>query len=91
MKTCSISEAKNALGKLVDAALKGQPTVIPRGGKLVILQAYELPDHPDEFDALIQAGKESRHRPVTQEVLTEIWQRGHALAATPADADESHH
>ena len=80
MKTCSLSQAKSALGKLADQALKGQPTVIPRGGKLVILQAYELPDHPDEFDALIQAGKESPHRPLTQKVLTQVWQRGRAYA-----------
>jgi hypothetical protein len=75
MKTCSLSQAKSALGNLADRALKGHPTVIPRGGKLVILQAYELPDHPDEFDALIQAGKESPHRPLTRQVLTRIWQR----------------
>ena len=78
MKTCSLSQAKSALGKLADQALKGQPTVIPRGGKLVILQEYELPDHSDEFDALIQAGKKSPHRPLTRKVLTQIWQRGRA-------------
>jgi hypothetical protein len=80
MKTCSLSKAKGVLGKLADQALKGQPTVIPRGGKLVILQAYELPDHPDEFDSLIQAGKNSRHRPLTRKVLKDIWQRGRAGA-----------
>ena len=41
MKTCSITEAKSRLGKLADAALRGNPTIISRGGKLVILQAYE--------------------------------------------------
>ena len=76
MKSCTLSKAKSTLGKLADEALKGRPTVIPRGGKLVILQAYELPDHPDEFDALIQAGKESSHRPLTSKVFAEIWQRG---------------
>jgi hypothetical protein len=76
MKTCSLSEAKGSLGKLADRALKGQPTVIPRGGKLVILQEYRLPDHPDEFDVLIEAGKNSSHRPLTKKVLAEIWQRG---------------
>ena len=76
MKTCSLSEAKGSLGKLADRALKGQPTVIPRGGKLVILQAYQLPNHQDEFDALIDAGKQSSHRPLTKKVLSEIWQRG---------------
>ena len=80
MKTCSLSEAKSALGKLADQALAGRPTVIPRAGKLVILQAYELPDHPDEFDALIQAGKSSPHRPLTKKVFNEIWQRGRARA-----------
>ena len=75
MKTCNLSQAKSALGKLADQALKGHPTVIPRGGKLVILQAYELPDHPDEFDALIQVGKQSPHRPLTQQVLNSIWRR----------------
>lgn len=41
MKTCSISEAKSRLGKLADAALQGNPTIIARGDKLVILQAYQ--------------------------------------------------
>jgi hypothetical protein len=81
MKTCNLSQAKSALGKLADRALKGHPTVIPRGGKLVILQAYELPDHPDEFDALIQAGKESAHRPLTQQVLTGIWRRARSSSS----------
>jgi len=80
MKTCSLSQAKSALGTLADQALKGHPTVIPRGGKLVILQAYELPCHPDEFDALLQAGKESPHRPLTKQVLSRIWHRGRAGA-----------
>jgi hypothetical protein len=80
MKTCSLSKAKSTLGKLADQAIKGQPTVITRGDKLVILQAYELPDHPDEFDALIQAGKDSPHRPLTTKVLDQIWQRGKAIA-----------
>jgi hypothetical protein len=82
MKTCTLSQAKSGLGKLADRALKGDPTVIPRGGKLVILQAYQLPDHPDEFDALIQAGKNSRHRVLTRKVLNNIWQRGRSRART---------
>lgn len=41
MKTCSITEAKNSLGRLADAALRGRPTVISRGGKLVVLQAFD--------------------------------------------------
>jgi hypothetical protein len=76
MKTCSLSEAKSRLGKLADRALKDDPTVIPRGGKLVILQAYQLPDHPDEFDALIQAGKDSPHRLLPRSVLEGVWHRG---------------
>ena len=76
MKTCTLSQAKSALGKLADRALKGNPTVIPRGGKLVILQAYELPDRPDEFDALIHAGKDSPHRLLSRSVLKGIWERG---------------
>ena len=80
MKTCTVSEAKSKLGKLADAAIQGRPTVILRGGKLVILQAYDLPDHVDEFDALIQAGKDSSHRPLSPKVLDEIWKRGRALA-----------
>jgi len=76
MKSCSLSQAKGNLGKLADLALKGDPTVISRGGKLVILQAYELPDHANAFDALIQAGKDSAHRPLTDKVLKEIWKRG---------------
>ena len=79
MKTCTVSEAKSKLGELADSALNGKPTVIIRGGKLVILQAYALPDHPDEFDALIQAGKDSTHRPLTPKVLDEIWERGRVL------------
>lgn len=80
MKTCTLSQAKSVLGKLADDALKGRPTVIPRGGKLVILQAYQIPDHPDEFDALIQAGKESPHRELNKKVMADIWRRGRAKA-----------
>ena len=79
-ETCTVSEAKGKLGALADSAIQGKPTVIVRGGKLVILQAYELPDHPDEFDALIQAGKDSPHRTLTAKVLDDIWKRGRALA-----------
>ena len=80
MKTCTVSKAKGKLGELADAAIEGKPTVIVRGGKLVILQAYELPDHPDEFDALIQAGKDTPHRTLTRKVLNEIWKWGRLLA-----------
>jgi antitoxin (DNA-binding transcriptional repressor) of toxin-antitoxin stability system len=80
MKTCTISQAKSKLGQLADAAIKGEPTIIARGGKLLILQAYHLPQHPDEFDALIDAGKGSAHRPLTPKVFEQIWKRGRALA-----------
>ena len=80
MKTCTVSEAKSKLGELADAAIKGKPTVIIRGGKLVILQACDLPDHPDEFDALIQTGKDSPHRPLTPRVLAGVWKRGRTQA-----------
>ena len=63
---------------LADEALKGRPTVILRGGRLVILQAYEPPD-PDVFDDLIQAGKDSAHRALTPQVLAQIWREGRRL------------
>jgi hypothetical protein len=79
MKTCGLSAAKGTLGKLADDALKGRPTVIPRGDKLVILQAYEPPD-PEPFDELIQAGKGSPHDILSPKALAEIWRRGRRLA-----------
>ena len=79
MDTCSLSQAKSSLGKLADRALKGRPTVIPRGGKLVILQAYD-PPNPGQFDELIQEGIESEHVPLTDEVWAGIRQRGRKLA-----------
>jgi hypothetical protein len=60
MKTCSLSEAKSSLGRLADEALKGRPTVIVRGGRLLILQAYNPPT-PQEFDRLIDEGITSEH------------------------------
>jgi hypothetical protein len=79
MKTCSLSEAKSSLGKLADDALQGHPTVIPRGGKLVILRAYE-PADPEEFDALIDEGIKSDHFPLADSVWEGIRQRGRKLA-----------
>ena len=79
MKTCSLSEAKSSLGKLADDALQGLPTVIARGGKLVILRAYE-PTDPDEFDALIDEGIKSEHFPLADAVWEGIRQRGRKLA-----------
>ncbi len=80
MKTCSISEAKSSLGRLADEALQGRPTVIPRGGKLVILQAYDLPNM-NEFDALISEGIESEHYPMSDAVWEGIRQRGRTMAS----------
>jgi hypothetical protein len=79
MKTCSLSEARRSLGRLADAALQGHPTVISRGGKLLILRAYEPPD-PGEFDALIDEGIESEHHPLANSVWEGIRQRGEELA-----------
>jgi hypothetical protein len=79
MKTCSLSEAKSSLGRLADAALRGHPTVIPRGGKLLILRAYE-PTDPGEFDALIDEGVESEHFPLTASVWEGVRRRGKKLA-----------
>jgi hypothetical protein len=79
MKTCSLSEAKSCLGKLADAALEGHPTVISRGGKLLILKAYEPPD-PDEFDSLIDEGIRSKHVLLTDSVWKGIRQRGRKLS-----------
>ncbi len=80
MKTCSISEAKSSLGRLADEALQGRPTVIPLGGKLVILQGYDLPNM-NEFDALISEGIESEHYPMSDAVWEGIRQRGRTMAS----------
>lgn len=79
MNTCSLSEAKGSLGRLADAALQGHPTVISRGGKLLILRAYEPPD-PEGFDALIDEGLRSEHFPLTDSVWEGIRRRGRRLA-----------
>jgi hypothetical protein len=79
MKTCSLSQAKSSLGRSADDALQGRPTVISRGGKLLILRAYE-PSDPGEFDALIDEGIKSEHFPLTDSVWDGIRQRGTKLA-----------
>ena len=79
MKTCSLSEAKSSLGRLADDALEGHPTVIARGGKLLILQAYEPPD-PGAFDALIDEGIAARHEPVGEALWKGVRARGRKLA-----------
>jgi hypothetical protein len=40
----SVSQAKQRLGKVADAALRGDPVLIIRKSKLLILQAYEMPE-----------------------------------------------
>ncbi len=79
MKTCSLSEAKASLGKLADEALKGRPTLIARGGKLLILHAYD-PPNPAEFDALIDEGLASEHFPLTDAFWDGVRRRGRKLA-----------
>jgi hypothetical protein len=44
MQTMSVSQAKQRLGKVADDALKGKPVLIIRKSKMLILQAYELPE-----------------------------------------------
>ena len=62
MKTCSVSEARNRLGKLADNALAGKPTLVQRGGKLVIIQAYPpvkpIPGRPPGYFADSYTDKE---------------------------------
>jgi hypothetical protein len=79
MKTCSISEAKSCLGRLADEALKGRPTVITRGGKLLILQAYD-PPNPDAFGALIDEAIASEHFQLTDAFWEGVRARGRKSA-----------
>jgi hypothetical protein len=44
METLSLSQAKQRLGKVADAVLRGKPVLIIRKSKLLILQAYEMPE-----------------------------------------------
>jgi hypothetical protein len=81
VNTCSLDEAKSDLGALADKAIQGHPTVIERDGKFVILQAYDISDYDEEFDRLIQEGKDSGSRPFTPEVWDDIRRKGQALAA----------
>ncbi|HEU0010528.1 MAG TPA: hypothetical protein VFT34_12000 [Verrucomicrobiae bacterium] len=43
MNTCTLSQAKSKLGRLADAALRGEPTIIVRSGKMLLLGAYNPP------------------------------------------------
>ena len=79
MKRCSLSEAKSSLGRLADDALQGHPTVISRGGKLLILRAYDPPDL-EEFDNLIDEGINSELFPLSEALWEGIRQRGKKLA-----------
>ena len=62
MKTLSISQAKQKLGKVADAALRGEPTLLVRKSKLVVVQAYALPEpipqRPPGFFRDCYSGKE---------------------------------
>ena len=78
MNTCSLSEAKTSLGRLADAALQGNPTVISRGGRLLILRAYEPPDL-DQFDALIDEGIGSDHVALNEGLWAGVRRRGRKL------------
>lgn len=44
MQTLSVSQAKQRLGKVADSVLRGKPILIIRKSKLLILQAYEMPE-----------------------------------------------
>lgn len=44
MKMLSLSQAKQRLGKVADSALRGEPVLIIRKSKLLILQAFETPE-----------------------------------------------
>ncbi len=79
MKTCSLSEAKSSLGRLADDALKGRPTIIVRGAKLLILQAYNPPDS-EEFDSLIDEGVSSQHLPLNDAFWERVRVQGRKLA-----------
>ncbi len=79
MNTCSLSEAKRSLGRLADAALQGNPTVISRGGRLLILRAYDPPDIA-EFDALIDEGIDSDHVALKDAIWAGVRRRGRKLA-----------
>lgn len=51
MKTLSISDAKQSLGRVADQIVdSGEPVVLVRGSKLLILQPYDppapIPNHP---------------------------------------------
>ena len=44
MKTVSVSEAEGHLGELIDEVLNGEPVVVGRGKRRVILKPFESPD-----------------------------------------------
>ena len=44
MKTLSISEAKAHLGEMADMALKGEPVLIVRKSRLLVLKEFDFPE-----------------------------------------------
>ncbi|MBI2925027.1 MAG: type II toxin-antitoxin system Phd/YefM family antitoxin [Verrucomicrobia bacterium] len=54
MKTVSVSKAESHLGELIDEVLNGEPVVVGRGKRRVILKPFESADvtaEEDEFHA----------------------------------------
>jgi hypothetical protein len=79
MKTCSFRQAKRSFGRLADDALKGHPTLIVRGKRLLILQIY-TPSEAESFDALIDEGIAGEHAGLTVAFWKEVRARGRKLA-----------
>lgn len=44
MKIVSVSEAKPQIGRLIEQALRGEPVVIRKGGRMVQLTEYVVPE-----------------------------------------------
>ena len=87
MKTCSLSLVKRRVplaGWPIQRLTDTLP-VISRGGKLLILQAYE-PPNPAEFDALIDEGINAEHVPLTDAVWEGVrWRAANWLGSSGSD------